>query len=110
MRVLTRHHFTSPRNTWNRGDAPARYHVRKRRDTRTRRAYVARLILSRRSMRSPRRITLLLLPLILLTPLQLLAQSRAQRPVSDLELGVDASIRPGDDFFGYANGEWLQRT
>lgn len=26
------------------------------------------------------------------------------------EAGVDASIRPGDDFFAYANGEWLQAT
>jgi putative endopeptidase len=26
------------------------------------------------------------------------------------ESGVDASIRPGDDFFAYANGEWLKAT
>jgi putative endopeptidase len=26
------------------------------------------------------------------------------------ESGVDASIRPGDDFFAYANGEWLRAT
>jgi putative endopeptidase len=24
--------------------------------------------------------------------------------------GVDASVRPGDDFFAYANGEWLKTT
>ncbi len=24
--------------------------------------------------------------------------------------GVDASIRPGDDFYGYANGDWLKAT
>jgi predicted metalloendopeptidase len=27
-----------------------------------------------------------------------------------LESGVDASIKPGDDFFGYANGAWLEAT
>lgn len=26
------------------------------------------------------------------------------------EVGVDAGIRPGDDFFAYANGAWLQAT
>ncbi len=26
------------------------------------------------------------------------------------EAGVDASIRPGDDFFAYANGDWLKAT
>ena len=29
---------------------------------------------------------------------------------TDLEAGVNASIRPGDDFFGYANGVWLKST
>ena len=29
---------------------------------------------------------------------------------SDLETGVDPSIRPGDDFFAYANGGWLKAT
>src|SRR5215471_3048956 len=27
-----------------------------------------------------------------------------------IEAGVDASIQPGDDFFAYANGRWLQNT
>jgi putative endopeptidase len=31
-------------------------------------------------------------------------------PDSDLEPGVDPSIQPGDDFFAYANGSWLQAT
>jgi putative endopeptidase len=31
-------------------------------------------------------------------------------PHSDLEPGVDPSIQPGDDFFAYANGSWLQAT
>ena len=26
------------------------------------------------------------------------------------EPGVDSLTRPGDDFFGYANGEWLRTT
>jgi predicted metalloendopeptidase len=28
----------------------------------------------------------------------------------DIEAGVDASVRPGDDFFAYANGAWLKST
>jgi putative endopeptidase len=32
------------------------------------------------------------------------------RPYSDLEPGVDPSIKPGDDFFAYANGSWLKAT
>lgn len=35
------------------------------------------------------------------------AQAQSQ-PV--VETGIDASIRPGDDFFAYANGGWLQAT
>ena len=27
-----------------------------------------------------------------------------------IEAGVDAGIQPGDDFFAYANGGWLQAT
>src|SRR5690242_16070205 len=26
------------------------------------------------------------------------------------EAGVDVNIRPGDDFFAYANGSWLEAT
>jgi putative endopeptidase len=37
------------------------------------------------------------------------AQTR-DRPHSDLESGIDPSIRPGDDFFAYANGSWLRAT
>jgi hypothetical protein len=32
------------------------------------------------------------------------------RPHSDLEPGVDSSVKPGDDFFAYANGSWLRAT
>ena len=32
--------------------------------------------------------------------------ARAQR----LEQGVDTGVAPGDDFFGFANGEWLRST
>ncbi len=28
----------------------------------------------------------------------------------ELESGVDANIKPGDDFFAYANGAWLKAT
>jgi predicted metalloendopeptidase len=40
--------------------------------------------------------------------------ARAQTPtaaaVAAPEDGVDAGVKPGDDFFGYANGEWLRST
>jgi putative endopeptidase len=39
-----------------------------------------------------------------------LAQAADHRPPSTLESGVDPSIRPGDDFFVYANGDWLKTT
>ena len=37
------------------------------------------------------------------------AQTPANRTL-ETEAGVDASIKPGDDFFAYANGAWLKRT
>jgi putative endopeptidase len=37
-------------------------------------------------------------------------QSGAARANPVIEAGVDASIRPGDDFFAYANGGWLEET
>ena len=36
------------------------------------------------------------------------AQAPPDRVASRLERTVDPSIRPGDDFFGYANGAWLK--
>ncbi|MEP6732811.1 MAG: hypothetical protein ABJE10_19355, partial [bacterium] len=36
------------------------------------------------------------------------AQTPHERVASTLEQSVDTSIRPGDDFFGYANGAWLK--
>ena len=38
------------------------------------------------------------------------AQAAEDAKLSTLERGVDASIKPGDDFFAYANGEWLKKT
>lgn len=38
------------------------------------------------------------------------AQAAAAAAVAAPEDGVDASVKPGDDFFGYANGEWLSST
>jgi predicted metalloendopeptidase len=45
----------------------------------------------------------------------LLASSRlfAAEPnlaTSDLTAGMDTSIPPGDDFFSYANGNWLKNA
>ncbi|MGH9886717.1 MAG: M13 family peptidase, partial [bacterium] len=38
------------------------------------------------------------------------AQARGDRAAASLEPTVDASIKPGDDFFAYANGGWLKAT
>jgi putative endopeptidase len=38
------------------------------------------------------------------------AQALGHRKAANLESTVDASIRPGDDFFAYANGSWLKAT
>ena len=38
------------------------------------------------------------------------AQAVDDRAPPALESGVDASIRPGDDFFTYANSDWLKAT
>jgi predicted metalloendopeptidase len=37
-------------------------------------------------------------------------QAPANRSPSELEDGVDSGIRPGDDFFAFANGAWLRAT
>ena len=52
---------------------------------------------------------LLLIALLSWPPNMVSAQTN-DRPHSDLESGVDQDIRPGDDFFGFANGEWLKAT
>jgi putative endopeptidase len=36
--------------------------------------------------------------------------ARAAAMVGAPEDGVDSNVEPGDDFFGYANGEWLRAT
>jgi predicted metalloendopeptidase len=36
------------------------------------------------------------------------AQALANRTAPSAESGVDPSINPGDDFFAYANGDWLK--
>jgi putative endopeptidase len=38
------------------------------------------------------------------------AQTVGEQAISTHERGVDTSVRPGDDFFGYANGDWLKAT
>src|SRR4051812_43740250 len=38
------------------------------------------------------------------------AQMKGGRSATDLESTVDATIKPGDDFFAYANGAWLHAT
>lgn len=38
------------------------------------------------------------------------AQGADEPKAWNIESGVDASIKPGDDFFAYANGAWLKAT
>jgi predicted metalloendopeptidase len=38
------------------------------------------------------------------------AQAADDRILSSLESTVDPSVKPGDDFFAYANGSWLKAT
>jgi putative endopeptidase len=38
------------------------------------------------------------------------AQAQRDRAASKLESTVDTTIKPGDDFFSYANGAWLSAT
>ena len=42
--------------------------------------------------------------------MELWAQAPRDHVVSRLESTVDTGIKPGDDFFGYANGAWLKAT
>ena len=46
--------------------------------------------------------------LALLWPTTARAQAADEHPSSTLERGVDAAVKPGDDFFAYANGAWLK--
>jgi putative endopeptidase len=40
-----------------------------------------------------------------------LAQTRQARPPAGLDVaGMDRSVQPGDNFFAYANGTWLEQT
>jgi putative endopeptidase len=39
-----------------------------------------------------------------------IAQAVDDRRASELESGVDPSVKPGDDFFAFANGAWLRTT
>ena len=58
----------------------------------------------------PRLAGLVVLALLTGRHSRLEAQGMEGRTPTDLERGVDTSIRPGDDFFGYANGAWLHAT
>ena len=55
------------------------------------------------------------LPLFTLITLLVLATSplphASATPTSGLDLaGIDPTVKPGDDFFGYANGAWIKAT
>ena len=53
----------------------------------------------------------LLLPVVNAAPLAPRSAGAPLYPPAGLDMtAIDASIRPGDDFFAYANGAWLART
>jgi putative endopeptidase len=54
--------------------------------------------------------TLLLAALSLCIAIAARAQAADDRRLSPLESTVDTSVKPGDDFFAYANGTWLKAT
>ena len=47
-------------------------------------------------------------------PTTVLAQAKSTAPVLGTwgfeATGMDRSIKPGDDFFGYVNGNWVKQT
>src|SRR5215208_1030552 len=46
-----------------------------------------------------------------LPPPGILAQTRHTPPSAAIDVaGMDRSVKPGDDFFAYANGTWLRKT
>jgi predicted metalloendopeptidase len=53
---------------------------------------------------------LLALPCSPFSDMELWAQAPRDHALSRLENTVDTSIKPGDDFFGFANGAWLKAT
>ena len=53
---------------------------------------------------------LLLAAVLVWRPGTIASAQTLDRPHSDLEPGVDPSVKPGDDFFAFANGSWLQAT
>lgn len=54
--------------------------------------------------------TLLTTALLLCPAIPVRGQAADDRKTSSLERTVDANIKPGDDFFAYANGSWLKAT
>ena len=38
------------------------------------------------------------------------AQTSDARMPTAIESGIDTNIKPGDDFFGFANGAWFKAT
>ena len=47
----------------------------------------------------------------LLAPVALPAQTSQSSSSTGIDLkGMDRSVKPGDDFFSYANGTWLKKT
>jgi putative endopeptidase len=53
---------------------------------------------------------LLLIAVLASWPASMVSAQTNDRPYSDLESEENPDIRPGDDFFGYANGAWLKAT
>ena len=64
-----------------------------------------------RSLRPTPRILVVALALAASVPLQLGAQTAAPARSTGIDVaGMDRSVKPGDDFFAYANGTWIKET
>src|SRR5689334_16181580 len=62
-------------------------------------------------VRSTSRLGLAAVALMAWVPLPALAQTDHGSDSAGIDLrGMDRSVKPGDDFFDYANGTWLKQT
>src|SRR5689334_3090625 len=57
------------------------------------------------------KLVIMLLAVLLLVETHPRAYTRALDNAHGLDLaGMDKTVKPGDDFFGYANGNWMKST
>src|SRR5919107_4357882 len=60
---------------------------------------------------SPQLCLLAAIALAEVSPISLMAQTADRSPPMGIDMaGMDRSVKPGDNFFAYANGTWLRKT